>query len=261
MRKRLTGSCALLSLAALLGCAGAQRAPESSSRLSKLHVELPFASALIHCNPALSVVLMQELDRADHPDGALRALQTRIDASATDIHVIDFDQGPSIDPRFIVHRKEDRRLVRIAELPGTELTVPGDGSILVSGIADDEFDRLRKYVLAGRTIREVVQPFYHVGITTTNTRPLDLYADLNQNDIVEHLPSGSVVEVVLARATYPEESAEEGPVPGSRLEPVGLPWPQGYDYLVKSPRGLMGWVRGGGLCGEELLRGICFHGD
>ena len=254
----------VISLAALMGCAGAQRAPESSfreyPRLSKLYVELSYGRAFMNYNPALSVVLKQKIDTYD-PEEAVRALQTKIDATAPDIYVIDFTPGPSGDPTFIVYRKEDQTLKTVAKLPGSEMTIPGDGSILVSGIANDYFDRLRKYVLVERTIKEAVQPFYYVGMTTTSTAPLKLYADVHKQDIVEDLPSGSVVEVLLARPMYPNEIPEEGPEPGTRSQPLELPWPHGYAYLVKSPHGLVGWTYADSLCGEELLRGICYHGD
>jgi hypothetical protein len=56
------------------------------------------------------------------------------------------------------------------------------------------------------------------------------------------LPANSEIEVLLA-----SKKAEYG-----------------YDFLIKSPYGLVGWTTFEGqysLCGMEIIKGICFHGD
>lgn len=169
------------------------------------------------------------------------ALGWRLKYSKT-FYTIDYDPGPSGDPHFIVYQKLDDKLIRLDLFAGLELIVPGDGTIYVSGKANDFFNRRRKYVLKNGALKEVEQPYYYVGVKTTNARPIDIYTDKTYQNKVAHLPANSQIEVLLA-----SRQAEYG-----------------YDFLIKSPYGLVGWltVEGQyGLCGMETIKGICFHGD
>ena len=233
----------LLSLFLVLGSSeGAQQRPKSFSHLSRLDVGEAKGYVYIYYNAKMSNILKQVVESSDHPGTALRAIETKIDNTAKDVHVIDYDAGPSGDPHFVIYRKEDNKLIQIGSFLGIELIVSGEGFVYVSGEADDYFNKRRKYSLKGGTLKEVAQPYYYVGLKTTNTQPIDIYSDKTYRDKVAHLPAKSEIEVLLASKKNEYE----------------------YDYLIKSPYGLIGWTSFEGRygqCGMEIIKGICFHGD
>lgn len=129
--------------------------------------------------------------------------------------------------------------MKLGSFSGTKLIVPCDSSVYVSGEANDYFNKRRKYSLKDGTLREVAQPYYYVGLRTINTKPLDIYTDKSYKEKVAHLPANSDIEVLLASVKNEYD----------------------YDYLIKTPFGLVGWAHFGGLCGMEIVKNICFHGD
>ncbi len=232
----------LLMVLLFASAAGAQQIPKSFSHLSRLDAGEIKGCIFIYYNARISKILMREIESSNHPGTALRAIETKIDNTAKDIYIIDYDTGPSADPHFIVYRQEDKALVQVGSFLGTELIVPGDGSLYVSGEADDFFNKRRKYSLKEGALKEVVQPYYYVGLRTTNRKSIDLYSDKTYRDKVAHLPVDSEIEVLLA----------------SKRDEYG------YDYLVRSPYGLIGWIKvegQDGMCGIESIEGICYHGD
>lgn len=224
----------------------AQLLPKEFRHLSRLDAGESIGGSkgiiFIYYNTKISKILKYQIESSDHPGVALRAIETKLDSTSKDKYIIDYDAGPSGDPHFIIYRKENTDITQVGSYPGTQLIVPGDGSIYVSGEANDFFDKRRKYFLNGKKLEEVRQPYYYVGLKTTNTQAIDVYGDRSYQNKVAHLPSNSDVEVLIAikKAEY------------------------NYDYLIKSPFGLVGWATAEGQygqCGTELFKGICFHGD
>lgn len=237
-------ACFKASLLFLLLCpgivSGAGRIPESSfSNLSTLDVGAAKGYIFIYYNARISKILNQEIESSEHPSKAIRAIVTKIDSIKADLYAIDYDPGPSGDPHFIISRQVENQLMKIGSFNGTKLIVPGEGSIYISGDTDDFFNKRRKYSLKDGTLKEVVQPYYYVGLQTITTQPIEIYTDKNYKEKVAHLPANSEVEVLIASA---------------RKE-------YGYDYLIRTPFGLVGWAHLDGMCGEEVVKGICFHGD
>lgn len=85
-------------------------------------------------------------------------------------------------------------------------------------------------------VEEDHQPFYFVGLKTKVKKLIVLYGDLSYEKPIAQLPKGSQVEVLINKEN---------------------------DYLLKSPFGLVGWLKinYGEQCGSESVEGICFHGD
>ncbi|MCG2721134.1 MAG: hypothetical protein L6290_03835 [Thermodesulfovibrionales bacterium] len=221
---------------------GAPQNPKSFAHLSRLDAGESKGVIFIYYNAKISKILKHKVESSDHPGTALRAIETKIDSTSRDKHIIDYDAGPSGDPHFVVYKKEDNKLTQVGSFLGTELIIPGDGTVYVSGEADDFFNKRRKYVLRDVRLEEIVQPYYYVGLKTTNTKPMDMYTDRSFKSKVAHLPPNSEIEVLLATKKNEYE----------------------YDYLIKSPYGLVGWSiveSQYGLCGTEIIKGICFHGD
>jgi hypothetical protein len=232
----------LLMMMLFANAEGAQQITKTFSHLSKLDVGEGKGSIFIYYNAEISKILQREVESIDHPGTAMRAIETKIDSTSRDTYIIDYDTGPSGDPHFVIYKKEDKKLTQVGSFLGIELIIPGDGSVYVSGEADDFFNKRRKYSLKEGALKEVVQPYYYVGLRTTNTKSLCLHTDKTYRDKVAHLPANSDIEVLLA----------------SKKDAYG------YDYLIKSPYGLIGWINiegQDGMCGLEIIKGICFHGD
>jgi len=229
----------LFSLLCFSTAFGAQQIPRSFSHLSKMDVGEAKGYIFIYFNASKSKIFNQTIESISHPGTALRALETKIDSAKEEIYTIDYDAGPSGDPHFVIHRKIDGNFVMMGSFTGTELIVPGDGSVYVSGKADDYFNKRRKYLLKNGLLKEVVQPYYYVGMKGVNSRPLDLYTDTSYTEKVAHLPVNSEVEVLLAKS---KDNFN-------------------YDFLIKTPYGLLGWAFFSDMCGSEIIKDICFHGD
>ncbi len=227
----------------LASAEGAHQIPTSFPHLSKLDVGEVKGYISIYYNTKISKILNHDVESdASHSGKVRRALETKLDNNTNDIYTIDYDPGPSGDPHFILYRNLDNKLIRFDDFSGTELIVPGDGSIYVSGEANNFFNRRRKYTLNNGTLKEVAQPYYYVGLKTTNIQPIDIYSEKTYQNKVAHLPANSQIEVLLASKKNDYE----------------------YDYLIKSPYGLVGWTTvdvQNGMCGMESIKGICFHGD
>jgi hypothetical protein len=105
-----------------------------------------------------------------------------------------------------------------------------------SGLADQMFNTRKKFVLHNGTIEEVHQPFYYVGLKTKVKKAITIFDDPLYEKPIAQLPEGAQVEVLLNKEN---------------------------DYLVKTPFGLVGWLKinYGEQCGSESVEGVCFHGD
>lgn len=193
-------------------------------------------SSFVYYNSELSNLLNLKLGREGFE--IIRAIETKIDSSRADRYTIDFDFGPSDDPAFIIYLQTKEGLIKAGSIGGQELVVPGNGYIYVSGSSNDYFNRRRKYVIEEMKLKEVTQPFYYVGLRSTNTKPLDLYKDLTYQEKIAHLPENSELEVLIARLRQSEHE-----------------YALDYDFLIKTPFGLLGWVHLGNI------KGIYFHGD
>ena len=150
--------------------------------------------------------------------------------------VVEFSNGPSDDPAFLLRVGEESLL-----LPGTSLYAPGGASIYVSGWTNSFHPQRRKFTFDGRRFVEVVQPFEYVGIKSRVTHigeeggstTVTLFADKEKKGKVAVLPEGSEIEVLLADRDD---------------------W-----YLVRTSFGLVGWYSTHGSLITPI--GLVFAGD
>jgi hypothetical protein len=143
-------------------------------------------------------------------------LRTRLQAADSTVYEIEYSQGPSCDPYFSVNRAGLLNQKHLGGGIGTAISIPGDGCIYISGIADDYFDRHRKFVVRGDTLVEMMQPSYYVGLASTANDTVRLYREPALVRLVATvLPKDSLI-VVLSHADH--------------------------TYLIRDRHGILGWA-------------------
>jgi hypothetical protein len=185
---------------------------------------------IVWFDPNISSVINKEV-----VDGypRLRVLRTRINRHKNENFFIDFHEGPSLDPTFIICPEQGVQWVR--EFGGTTLIIPGDGFLYVSGHSNNYFNKRKKFVLKGKELIEIKQPFYYVGIESRALKDLTITSKKQGGEIVAHIPKGERVEVILNEGDY---------------------------FLLKTQIGLTGWARVENIGQKaEVLEGIFFLGD
>lgn len=195
-----------------------------------------YLTVRIFYDPAISQLVDKPLNPEAGETGeplVTRVLKTRIDRTKTEEVFIDYDEGPSADPEIVVTR------VGAAEpagyVSGLNFYIPGTGALYASGHTNTEFDTRKKYVLEGGRLVEVKQPFSWVGLESKALKDLALYAAKDQKEVVARLSKGSALTVVLNEGDW---------------------------YLIKTPFGLLGWLRiEGGRQEADTVEGLFFAGD
>ncbi len=237
--------------------AKSQELPPPFDSLKTLHVKvtdipgISFDPITIHYDSTITAVIdtVVELWPGDVDEYATRLIRTKIDRTSDIYYTIDFSMGQSADPNFKFSvNVGDKLLMSKQVLTGTQLYIPGNGFLYVSGFTNNTFDQKRKFYIVDDTLVEVEQPYYYVGLNSTATRDLVLRTDPSDTtdaSIVATVPKGSPVTVLLKRADekYPE-----------------------FTYLLKTPFGLTGWLR---VPADDLLswnnrspvEGLYFKGD
>jgi len=154
------------------------------------------------------------------------------------IYYLDFDEGPSADPRFFVKERENDEQGKykiIKSINGTNIFIPGNGYIYVSGHTNNMFNMRRKFLLKNDNCAEVKQPFYYVGLKTITLEPMQLYRSKEQKEIIAKLFRNSPIEVLINSGEY---------------------------YLLKSSFGLVGWIKiPETLIQTSPIKGLYFAGD
>lgn len=211
--------------------------------LKRLDTELGFT---LYYNPALSEVL-----RAPHPDSAAmeesgveieRPLRARLSGDRQ-WFTIDCDTGPSADLSCTIFRETPQGLSKVESLGGQRFIFPGNGALYTDGKNDQSFDIRRKYTWHDGQLTEVKQPFYYVGLDSRTLVDLDMYSSKDFRQPVAHLPKGARVTVLL------NEVVDKG----NDEYDVG-------NYLVKTPFGLVGWIRST-VDQPPVIDGLLYHGD
>lgn len=194
----------------------------------------------LYYDPAKSEVLT-----AKHPDATnyeengvyiSRALRTQLLGKGKGYFVIDCDSGGSWDPGIAILQEKDGLLKPLLHIQGLRFALPGNGAIYVDGHNDTMFNIRKKYEWHDSTFSEVPQPFRYVGLDTTTQSDMEVFSSREYTRSIAALPKGSPVSVLLN---------------------------EGEDYLVKTPFGLLGWIkiREGIQREESPILGIYFEGD
>jgi hypothetical protein len=163
-------------------------------------------------------------------------LRTRLKTADSTLYEIDYSPGPSCDPSFGIHRVGLRENRRLGGSMGTSLSVTGDGYIYISGIADDYFDRHRKYAVRGDTLVEIEQPSYDVGLASTVDDTVLLFREPSMvHQVATILPQDSIF-VVLSLSSE--------------------------TYLIRDRHGILGWAAfPPDHRGRTAVPGLFYHGD
>lgn len=205
-----------LAILSLLPWAASLAASEPTDPFPGLRAhEIPgYLTAVVHYDPLVSELVNKTLSSDDDPFTVVRVLRTRLDRTKEAWYVVDYSEGPSADPEFIITPEgHDESTVT---LPGLHLYLPGNGALYTSGHVDTMFDEHRKYTVKGVAISETKQPFLAVGLEGKAKKDLTIYASPAQTDPVATIAKGSMMSVLLA------DGADH--------------------YLVKTAFGLVGWV-------------------
>ncbi len=165
-----------------------------------------------------------------------RPLRTQLLGTGKGYFTIDCDSGGSWDPGCTVLQESNGKLNEVIRIPGLRFAFPGNGNIYVEGHNNTMFNVRQKYEWRDGSFSAVKQPFNYVGLDTTTREPIDIFTTQDYKQIVAALPKGSSISVVLN---------------------------QGEHYLVKTPFGLLGWVRIRCCAMQEAspIVGIYYAGD
>ncbi|HKV12658.1 MAG TPA: hypothetical protein VJ725_31220 [Thermoanaerobaculia bacterium] len=189
----------------------------------------------IFYDPKISQVIRKPLNQEEADQGAplvTRVIRTKIDRTKDEEVWIDYDEGPSEDPEIVVTRVGAEESA--GYVFGLNFYIPGTGAIYASGHTDTMFDTRRKYVLEGNKLVEVKQPYYWVGLESKTLKDVALLSTKGGKEVVARLPKGSALTVVLSEEDW---------------------------YLVKTPFGLMGWLKVDVTQQAEVIEGLFFRGD
>jgi hypothetical protein len=199
----------------------------------KTHEIKDYLTAVIHYDPRIAQPVNKRLTSEDEPR-VVRVFRTRIDRTKDEWYFVDYDEGPSVDPFFIITREGSEEPA--GTVPGVHLYLPGNGSIYTSGHANTMFDEHRKYTVENGQLVETKQPFLSVGIEGRAKKDLTIYSTPAQKEAVASIPKGAAMTVLLA-----------------------------YDadhYLIKTAFGLVGWVTIPANSQEAtVIEGLFFAGD
>lgn len=181
------------------------------------------------------------------PDGKRFIVASKILPSDENHYCVHFTQGMSSDPEFIIEECASGAI--IGAWGGTQLTIPGDGYIYISGHTNNMFDEHRKfYVDSHKKLKEVSQPFYYIGIETIALRPFNIASDQTLQTIVDKVRADEKITVILAD--------NRGDGAGENL------------YLIKTERDLLGWFKipddgfmFPGSLNKPYFDGVFYNGD
>jgi hypothetical protein len=219
----------------------AQQHPELFSGIELLELKTETRTVKIFYDPKITTVINKEPDNPIKYNiqgisgiKIIRAIRTKISLNTQEYYIIDFDEGASDDPTFILLKEENKKLKYISHMPGTSLVIPGDGNLYISGHTNDMFDKRRKFSLSKDRIVEVQQPYYYVGLETKIKKKIDLYSTPQQSEVIHSLLKGSKVTVLLNKGDL---------------------------YLLKTSFGLVGWTQIPYGSQETSIEGLYFAGD
>lgn len=206
----------------------------SVERLSTLKIQSEGAS--IRYDPKHSTIINEDITDRDSGIKTIRLLETKLKDYSDEKYVIDFSEGPSNDPLFLIYQKKNNKLINIGLVGGSELTVPYNGYFYVSGRMNRMFTIKTKYTIEGDQIKEIKQLFYYIGLESKTTNEVDIFYDINMTKVVDHLEKGTPVSVIL---NYNKEY-----------------------YLIKTEIGILGWIKiPSGERDETKVEGIYYVGD
>jgi hypothetical protein len=167
----------------------------------------------------------------------IRVAKLRLSARSGDTLIVDYTEGPSCDPAFIISRVEKCGQRRLDwAIDGLDFEAPGDGFFYIRGHTDSWFDMRRKFTVEGGNLREVKQPFYYVGLETKTLRQVPIFSTQGCGEYIGVIEEGVPVTVILS---------------------------DGRTFLLKIDHDVLGWWRPQNMAQQraEEIEGIYVRGD
>jgi hypothetical protein len=191
----------------------------------------------IHYVPSLTTIINAATPQ-ESGFTEIRVAKLRLSARSGDTLIVDYTEGGSCDPAFIVSRVEKCGTRQLDwAITGLDFEAPGDGFFYIRGHTDSWFDMRRKFTVEGGNLREVKQPFYYVGLETKTLRQIHLFSNQGCSEMMSGwIEAGSPITVVLS---------------------------DGDCFLLKTDHDVLGWWRPQNRSQQrsEELEGIYFKGD
>lgn len=231
-------TCLLLSLPALAESPNSIDGMNAFPALKTM--ELKDIGVTLHYSSDKSQVLtVPHPDAKDLNEGGIyiaRPLRVQLLGENKSSFIIDCDSGGSADPSCSVLQEAGSQLKKLLTIFGVRFAFPGNGSIYVDGHSNTMFNARRKFEWRNGSFVETPQPFRYVGLDTTTRTAITLYAKTDYKQPVASLPQDTAVTVLLNDGTA---------------------------YLLKTPFGLVGWIRiaEGVIQENSPINGIYYAGD
>jgi hypothetical protein len=191
----------------------------------------------VHYVPSLTTIINEPVPN-EGGFKEIRVAKLRLSQRSTDTLIINYTEGPSCDPAFIVYRIEKCGPRQLDwAIDGLDLEVPGDGYFYVRGHTDSWSDMCRKFTVEGGNLREVKQPFHYIGLETKTLKQIHLYSNQGCTEMMSGwIEAGSPITVVLS---------------------------DGGTFLIKTDHDVLGWWRPQNPSNQKAteIEGLFFRGD
>jgi hypothetical protein len=226
-------------LLAMLVCGFAASALAAGNELETLNLgenASYWGPVFIRYVPALTTIINEPIP-TESGIREIRVAKLRLSSRSTDTLIVDYTEGPSADPGFIIHRIEKCGARRLDwPIDGLELEAPGDGYFYVRGHTNSWFDVRRKFTVEGGNLREVRQPFYYVGLETKTIDQIRLYSSETCIGLIGYVQKGAPITVILS---------------------------DGWNFLLKTDHDVLGWwsPRNRSAQRAEEIDGLYIRGD
>lgn len=152
----------------------------------------------IHYVPSLTTIVNTAIPN-ESGFMEIRVAKLRLSARSGDTLIVDYTEGGSCDPAFIISRVEKCGPRQLDwAITGLDFEAPGDGFFYIRGHTDSWFDMRRKFTVEGGNLREVKQPFYYVGLETKTLRQIPVFSTQGCSEYIGRIEEGASVTVILS---------------------------------------------------------------
>ena len=186
---------------AILFCGPAASAAAEGEGLATLNLgedACCWGPVFIHYMPSLATIIDTVIPN-ESGIKEIRVAKLRLSARSADTLVVDYTEGGSCDPSFIISLIEKHGPRRLDwAINGLDFEAPGDGFFYVRGHTDSWFDMRRKFAVEGGNLREVKQPFYFVGLETKTLRQIPVFGTQGGGEYIGRIEEGAPVTVILS---------------------------------------------------------------
>jgi hypothetical protein len=190
-------------------------------------------AAQVYYPKAAATLIQTQRSANEDAEPEYLVMRVYLDAAKKQQYEVYYREGPSADPSYRL--SQVGQVKNSFSVDGLDLYIPGNGAIYTSSEINRTFVQRRKYALSNGRLQEVTQPFLYVGMASIAQRDLKITATANGGAEIATIAKDSAVEILLN---------------------------QGDDYLLKTPFGLVGWLRITDIgLQDDVLKGLKFNGD